>query len=590
MDEVLRSAGSCKYLHCTLGIMTRSTGVSPPSRIGRIADGILAGRQKFCAEHLSGGSPAVALRAAQMWSRRVTAAELAVYFRDLRARAGTPSSSAGLSQAWRRFVVTPANERSFSHPLLGGLCAIRADAPKRGSMIDTRENLSFLDEVACNLQRLEVLLGADWPFFRQHLLSIELRIAAETTPEEISAAVDDMLDLLLETPAGDLVKEILKHARADSATNEVTRTSARHPKAVPESADEVYVDQSPDSGVASKDPTEAVSVTVAKTLSLLGGPAKEGYVVVPVYYGTDRARALRGFYSGQRGSLEFGIANVSVPANRPTGSLPRPKWWKLQFEDLSRHIVVLDTQVLAQEDFCTQFRSVVGSATEPAILVFVHGYNVTFVDAARRAAQLAVDLDYPGIPFLYSWPSVGRTLGYTHDETNITWTVPHLKQTLTMLSSSVGATAIDIISHSMGNRAMVEALCGITVHQALRHVVMAAPDIDAGTFRELSAAFHGRAKSYTLYASSRDRALWFSKLMHGYPRAGESGEGLVVVPEAFDTVDSTCLDTSLLGHSYYGDNRSIVGDIFALLQHGSPPPRFGMSAMSQAGSPYWLLR
>jgi len=36
------------------------------------------------------------------------------------------------------------------------------------------------------------------------------------------------------------------------------------------------------------------------------------------------------------------------------------------------------------------------------IFVFIHGYNTSFEDAARRTGQLAYDLKFPGLAFFFS--------------------------------------------------------------------------------------------------------------------------------------------------------------------------------------------
>ena len=48
-------------------------------------------------------------------------------------------------------------------------------------------------------------------------------------------------------------------------------------------------------------------------------------------------------------------------------------------------------------------------------VVFIHGFNVTYDAAAKRAAQLAYDMNYGGVPVLYSWPSAGKTRHYIGD-------------------------------------------------------------------------------------------------------------------------------------------------------------------------------
>ena len=54
-------------------------------------------------------------------------------------------------------------------------------------------------------------------------------------------------------------------------------------------------------------------------------------------------------------------------------------------------------------------------AKSKSLLVFVHGYNMSFAETAMRTAQLAYDLNFPGIPFFFSWPSAGQLTGYLRD-------------------------------------------------------------------------------------------------------------------------------------------------------------------------------
>ena len=51
--------------------------------------------------------------------------------------------------------------------------------------------------------------------------------------------------------------------------------------------------------------------------------------------------------------------------------------------------------------------------------MFIHGFNVSFADAAIRAAQLSCDLSIAGVMAFYSWPSQGTLAGYAADESSI---------------------------------------------------------------------------------------------------------------------------------------------------------------------------
>jgi len=165
-------------------------------------------------------------------------------------------------------------------------------------------------------------------------------------------------------------------------------------------------------------------------------------------------------------------------------------------------------------------------------LVFVHGYNVSFVDAARRTAQMTYDLQFTGAPIFYSWPSAGKTQDYAVDETNVEWSGPHLTQFLVDVLSKTDASDVYLIAHSMGNRALANSVADVeTGHPELRtkirEIILAAPDIDADTFKNEIAPRIIAAKSatthLTLYASSRDEALMASKVFHGYARGGGCG-------------------------------------------------------------------
>jgi len=300
-----------------------------------------------------------------------------------------------------------------------------------------------------------------------------------------------------------------------------------------------------------------------------GGP---GTFVIPVFYATDRNQTAeltpRLVYGAGRGDLTLGVAEVSLPRSRRPAGLPVPPWWRLESDEhLANHVVLLEVSVQSREAYVAALRQTIDRATRPEALVFVHGYNVTFEDAARRTAQLANDLDLPGVPILYSWPSEGRAHCYTVDELNVEWSLPHFEELLRLVLTESGARTVHVVAEGMGNRALARALGALEalVPQAveggasLRQVVFVAPDVDRDTFLGLVPRFAGRAERFTLYGSSRDRALQASRIVHSRPRAGESGaemiDGIDVI-DANDAVDTTS---------------AILNDLAALLRQGLPP-------------------
>ncbi|MBI2472003.1 MAG: alpha/beta fold hydrolase [Planctomycetes bacterium] len=325
------------------------------------------------------------------------------------------------------------------------------------------------------------------------------------------------------------------------------------------------------------------------------------YLVKQVFYGTDRKEndptQPQKFYGNQRGDLRLGICEVSIPPDHKMGELESPKWWKLEFnENPNKHVVLLKVQELSSEYFFTELRSHIGKSSDKEAFVFIHGYSVTFEDAARRTAQMAYDLGFGGAPIFYSWPSQGEIADYTVDETSIEWTVPHLKEFLSMVAAESGAQKVHLIAHSMGNRAMTNALKDLadtyTAGSAplFNQVVLAAPDMDAEIFkRDIAPRIQKTAERVTLYASSNDKALLVSKKIHGAPRAGDAENGIITVP-GIDTIDASLVDTSLVGHSYYGDNRSIISDMYLLVNLKLPPDKRNLLPMEVEGGRYWAVK
>jgi esterase/lipase superfamily enzyme len=320
---------------------------------------------------------------------------------------------------------------------------------------------------------------------------------------------------------------------------------------------------------------------------------------ITVFYGTNRSKARKGVHYGYgraRNSMHFGHCVVSVPSNRPVGTLPRPSIWTLYRENRLKHFVLLSVIECNREEFIKDLRAHIGDNGKQA-LVFIHGFNVKFIDAIYRTAQIAADLDFPGAVIAFSWPSRGiqSPLAYTRDADDARWTLPDLRNFLDLVREQSGATTIHLLAHSMGNRPLTEALAYIGVASsqgtaaAFNEVILTAPDIDADVFtRDVAPAILPAANRITLYASSKDVALKFSKTINGNPRAGDTGKNIVLF-NGIDTIDVSLVDTSFVGHSYYSDNKSVLSDIFNLIR-GLELPRFGMKKLTKNGHSYWKFK
>lgn len=325
----------------------------------------------------------------------------------------------------------------------------------------------------------------------------------------------------------------------------------------------------------------------------------KGYKEVKIYYATDRARSgseLPGeFYGGQRGTaLELGTAVVSVPLDHRPGQIEAPSIWSFDFrEDPQRHIVLASVTPSANEAVFAQMREQMAAAPGKEAFVFIHGFNVPFNEAAMRTAQMAYDMNFEGLPILYSWPSRGSVLSYIADTAVVNLSGRRLSLFLEDVVAKSGATRIHLIAHSMGNRALTDALELFALRNkdkppAFDQVLFTAPDLDAGLFGEMVKTIRPTAQRITLYASNRDWALAVSRQLHGdAPRAGQGGNDILRLADV-DSIDMTTIGEDMLAHSYYANNPSALTDILSLFWRDAPPEqRCGMTKSTSDKGSYW---
>ncbi len=126
-------------------------------------------------------------------------------------------------------------------------------------------------------------------------------------------------------------------------------------------------------------------------------------------------------------------------------------------EDDANHVVLTRAETLSPKDFESEFPRRSTGPRKEAIL-FVHGYNTSFEDAARASAQLSYDLGFGGVTAFYSWPSAGHLEDYDWDEDAVEFTVPHLRDFIEILAREGHLDKIHVIAHSMGNRCATKAI------------------------------------------------------------------------------------------------------------------------------------
>ena len=303
------------------------------------------------------------------------------------------------------------------------------------------------------------------------------------------------------------------------------------------------------------------------------------YSLVPIFYATDRqkknSKKPYKVFSGKKGNgdLHLGKCMVAIPRIHSIGELERPLWWKLEFsEDVEKHIVLKEVLPLSETSFYNELGEKANSADQKEAFVYIHGFNTSFQEAVLRAAQMAYDISFSGVPVVYSWPSKGNILKYGEDGNNNEWTVPHLEKFLEQLVVKESFDRIHIIAHSMGNRSMTKALMALAEkyneETIFEQVILAAPDIDAEVFaKDIAPNITTVAKNVTLYASSKDKALQVSRTINKAPRAGEGGERITVI-NGIETIEASTIDMDFVGHDYYASTWIMLNDLYHLVNEG----------------------
>jgi esterase/lipase superfamily enzyme len=311
---------------------------------------------------------------------------------------------------------------------------------------------------------------------------------------------------------------------------------------------------------------KARAAAAQNTTVVTRGVNDSPFQLVSIHYGTNREPTGKAepaqFYGDKRGPLALGIATVSVPKTRAVGEIPLPSMWHGDFRpDAAKHFILTKMEPIATKDaFAASARAQMEKSKLREALVFIHGYNSDFQSSVFRAAQLAVDLDIDGAAFMYSWPSKGSLPGYVADGAQVIRPLTRsLQELLDIVVQKTGAERVHVVAHSMGNRYLLEALDLIAreipadQHKPIfQQVVFAAPDVDADDFTDRVKQIGWLAQRMTLYASSKDRALYLSSVINGgYRRAGDAGA--LVTITGLDTVDTTEVGGEGLGHGDFAD-------------------------------------
>ena len=225
------------------------------------------------------------------------------------------------------------------------------------------------------------------------------------------------------------------------------------------------------------------------------------------------------------------------------------------------------------------------------VLIFIHGFNVSWSGAVASALALQESLNQPdpGKPVqsvlvvLFSWPSDGKALPY----------VSYLSDRAEAKASggAVGrgflkardflqkvmthdargrdiacGQELHLLCHSMGNyvlqcalERMYEYTPGNSFPRMFEHIFLCAPDVDDNVLEDDQplGSVHELAQNVTVYSNKGDVAVFISHYTKGHPeRLGHNGPAHpALLHNKVHSVNCTPIVTGLIEHSYYQDGK-----------------------------------
>jgi esterase/lipase superfamily enzyme len=306
----------------------------------------------------------------------------------------------------------------------------------------------------------------------------------------------------------------------------------------------------------------------------------------------DRARAARNvlryedLFLNELGlSVAYGAAEISYPANRVAGD--QSYGTDSVQENPLQHFSVIDHEIVNSPDAFRRLINRLYPAVNNHSLLFVHGLDHTFSEAAERFGQLVVDLEHRGLPLFFSWPSDAHRIQlfgvdyYARSGYLDTRQIAEKSQKYAALAIDElvkQGQPLDIVAHSMGADIAINAILlrEVNVSDAdetttkLRlseavplSLVLAAPDISTSEFtHDMQPVLTGtRSVAILAIYCANDRALILSQ------RYNNSDPRLGYCAADRSPVDSTEMVTvrgnisGISHHSYYLNSPKVLDDM-----------------------------
>lgn len=268
-------------------------------------------------------------------------------------------------------------------------------------------------------------------------------------------------------------------------------------------------------------------------------------------------------------------------------------------------------------------------APRKEVVLFVHGYNASFENAALTMGELCHFLGREFVCGIFTWPAGshgGILFGYDMDRESSEYAIEDLVKLIRIIGRTPGVEKVHLLAHSRGTDTLASALAELSAEAYtlrssperefhIANVMLIAPDLDGDVavtkifkvFSDPDLPFGERADPHavippapgfrvTLYVSPDDKAIatagW---LFGGIPRLGRI-DATMLTPEQIEAIDMLHVvdivqvrgTTDFFGHRYFVSNPKVSADIVAMLRYDLRPNDPGRPLEHVAGS-FWRV-
>ena len=121
------------------------------------------------------------------------------------------------------------------------------------------------------------------------------------------------------------------------------------------------------------------------------------------------------------------------------------------------------------------------------LLVYVHGYYTSFVEAVETGIALQKGMDFRGPVIVYSWPARKTSLtSYGRDEKSADWSMPHFITLLGNITKAYPGMPISFAGYSLGSRFVTDGIAFYRredCNNCFGRAVLFAPDVFSADLR-----------------------------------------------------------------------------------------------------------